>query len=334
MPAAEGAIDLHTHMVPPDLVSVVARHGERLATRIVERDGGRFFLIEETALRPITPRITSVEARLAEMDAEAVSAQALSPVPFLMYPTAPAALALEVARAATDALLAAAARAPDRFVVFATVPLQAPEAAALELERAAGLGVRGVQIPTSVAGGGLDEPRFEPFWATAARLRLPVFLHPFEAAPSGMLARYALGNLAGNLFDTGLAAALLILGGVLERHPSLRLLLAHAGGALPSLLGRLDHGFRIFPEARSAIPRPPSSYLNQIWLDTIAHHPALLRALIDVLGAARFVVGSDYPLAAGLAHPVADLRRLGLPPADTARVLRENAGGLLVPAQP
>src|SRR5205085_6495021 len=117
---------------------------------------------------------------------------------------------------------------------------------------------RGVEIPPNLRGQGLDEPQFEVFWEAAEALRMVVCIHPFEAAPQGMLARYGLGNLVGNLYDTGLAAALLIYGGVLERHPALRVVLYHAGGALPSLLGRLDNGFRLGVARGHTIPRPPS----------------------------------------------------------------------------
>ena len=126
-----------------------------------------------------------------------------------------------------------------------------------------------------------------------------VCIHPFEAAPAGALSRYFLGNLVGNLYDTGLAAALLIYGGVLERHPNLRIVLYHAGGALPALVGRLDMGYRLVPECRKAIPRPPSSYANQFYFDIIAHSRGMLGHLVKTYGADRFVVGTDYPLPAG-----------------------------------
>ena len=167
------------------------------------------------------------------MDAEGVDIQAISCVPFVMYPEVSAAWGIAMARLNNEALATACARYPDRFVPLASVPLQDPPAAAAELARAAGLGLRGVEIPPNVQGQGLDEPQFEVFWEAAESLHMVVCIHPFEAAPHGMLARYGLGNLVGNLYDTGLAAALLIYGGVLERHPALRVVLYHAGGGPP-----------------------------------------------------------------------------------------------------
>src|SRR5262249_1432748 len=155
-------------------------------------------------------------------------------------------------------------------------------------ERVAKLGLRGVEIPPKVGERQLDEPEFEVFWAAAEALRMVVCIHPFEAAPSGALSRYFLGNLVGNLYDTGLSAAVLIYGGVLERHPDLKVVLYHAGGAIHSLVGRLDMGYRLVPECRQAIPRPPSTYLSQFHFDIIAHNRALLGHLVKSCGAARF----------------------------------------------
>ena len=322
-------IDMHNHLVAPEVVAFLEREGAHYNTRLVEHDGQRFFVIQETARRPLHARISQVEARLSDMDAEGVDIQAISCVPFVMYPEVSAALGLTIARINNDALAAACARHPERFVPLASVPLQDPPAAARELERVAHLGLRGVEIPPNVCGQGLDEPQFEVFWEAAAALRLVVCIHPFEAAPHGMLARYGLGNLVGNLYDTGLAAALLIYGGVLERHPALRVVLYHGGGALPSLLGRLDMGYRNVPECKAAIPRPPSTYVDQFTFDTIAFRQDMLHYLINTYGADRLVVGSDYPLPAGLAHPVAEVKALGLAPEAENAVLGGNASRLL-----
>ena len=255
--------------------------------------------------------------------------QVLSCPPFMLYPGAEPAAALAVAQAINDTIAAAAEQRPDRFAGLASVPLQAPELAARELERAAGLGFRGVQIGTSVAGDGLDERRFEPFWAAASELDMAVALHPFDAAPSGPLGRYYLGNLLGNPTDTALAAALLIFGGVLERHPGLRVVLYHAGGALPAILGRLEHGYRVRPECRSVIPLPPSHYLEHFFFDTIAQDGATLAEVVRRFGAERVLLGSDFPFDMGLEQPVEPVRALGLPSDATDRILSGNARQVL-----
>src|SRR5882724_4378184 len=268
---------MHNHLVAPEVIAFLEREGAHYNTRIIEQDGQRFFIIQDTARRPLHARISQVEAQLSDMDAEGVDIQAVSCVPFVMYPEVSAAWGIAIARLNNEALAAPCARRPDRFVPLASVPLQEPQAAAAELQRAANLGIRGVEIPPNVCGQGLDEPQFEVFWEAAEALHMVVCIHPFEAAPRGMLARYMLGNLVGNLYDTGLAAALLIYGGVLERHPGLRIVLYHGGGAFPSLIGRLDLGYQVAPECRSAIPRPPSTYVKQFSFDTITCNRHMLR---------------------------------------------------------
>ncbi|MFN0148285.1 MAG: amidohydrolase family protein, partial [Dehalococcoidia bacterium] len=295
----------------------------------VDRDGGRFAVIEDTALRPINDRTTRPEARLADMDRLGIDLQAVSCVPFIMYPDVAPDLGLAIAQVNNDALAEVGRKQPDRFVPVASAPLQDPEAAARELERARRLGMRAVQVPPKVGEQGLDEPQFEPFWAAAEALRMPVIIHPFEAAPKGPLARYGLGNFVGNLYDTGLAGALLICGGVMERHPGLRIVLCHAGGALPALLGRLDNGQRLMGAKGMPITRLPSSFMDQFWLDIISFNREMLRYLAANYGADHLVIGTDYPLGGGITDPVAEVQALGLSPADEGLVLGTNAAGLL-----
>ena len=323
------AIDLHNHFIAPEVIDYLAREGSHYATRIVEREGRRFFLIQEKAMRPIDGPISNADLRLPDMDREGIAKQAVSCVPFLMYPDVEATLGLAIAQVNNDAMAALGLKDPAHFVPLASVPMQNPAVAAKELERASRLGLRGVEIPPKVIERQLDEPDFEVFWEAAESLGVVVCIHPFEAAPSGALARYFLGNLVGNLYDTGLAAALMIFGGVLKRHPKLRVVLYHAGGALPALLGRLDMGYRLVPECRSAIPRPPSTYVSQFHFDIIAHNREMLGHLVKTYGADRFVVGTDYPLPAGLAHPVDEVKALKLNAADQEKILSLNAEALL-----
>jgi aminocarboxymuconate-semialdehyde decarboxylase len=323
------AIDLHNHFIAPEVIDFLGREGKHFATRIIERDGRRFFLIQESATRPIEGPISNASARIIDMDREGIATQAISCVPFLMYPEVAADQALAIAQVNNDAMLALAGSNRERFCPLASVPLQEPSRAVKELERAAKLGLRGVEIPPKIVERQLDEPEFEVFWEAAEALQMAVCIHPFEAAPVGAMGRYFLGNLVGNLYDTGLAAALLIYGGVLERHPKLNIVLYHAGGALPALLGRLDMGYRLIPECTKAIPRPPSTYASQFHFDIIAHSRPMLSHLVKTFGADRFVIGTDYPLAAGLAHPVEEVKALGLSAEDERKILTDNARRLL-----
>ncbi len=322
-------VDLHNHMVTEDVVAFLVEEGHHLATRVVEGPNGRVAEIGEANTRPLGARMCDPSSRLADMDRLGITTQAVSATPFLLCPGAPPDLALALAQVNNDSLAEVARRHPHRFAPLASVPLQDPERAAAELERAAGLGLYGVEIPPSTPELAFDDPRLEPFWSAAEARRFPICIHPFEASPIGPLARYHLSPLVGNLYDTGLAATLLILGGVLERHPALEVVLYHGGGTLPALLARLDKGHELFDACRSRAPKRPSAYAERFSFDTIAFDSRWLRYLIERFGAGRFVLGSDYPLPLGPQDPVAEVRALALAADDERQILGGNACRLL-----
>lgn len=324
------AIDLHAHVVPRDVIDRLARDGERFDTRIVEADGRRFFEIGGRARRPIVPLVHDPASRLPDMDAHHVERQAISAVPFLMYPEIDAELAAEFARAVNDGIAAMSAHESGRFLGVATVPLQDAGLAAVELERARALGFRAVEIPARLPGRELDDRALDRFWEAAAALDMPVCIHPFDACPVEPFSRFALGNLLGNGFDTAIAASLLVFGGVLDRHPALRVVLRHGGGAFPGLLGRLDWGHGTFPECGAAIASKPSSYVRRFWFDDVTFDAGTLRALVERAGADRVVVGSDHPLIPyARSRVVEQVGEIGLDEADRHAILRGNAIELL-----
>jgi aminocarboxymuconate-semialdehyde decarboxylase len=195
-----------------------------------------------------------------------------------------------------------AAEAGGRLFGMAVVPLQEPEAAARELRRAVlDLGLRGVQVGTTMENVPLDDPRFEPFFAVA-ELNAPVMLHPYYVGTRAEFADFYLTNLTRNPLETCLAASRLILSGCLDRHPNLTVILVHAGGFIPYQVGRLDHGFRVRTETRAKIASPPSSYLRRFYFDTITHAAVPLKFLIGLVGPDRVLLGTDIPF------DMADLR--------------------------
>ena len=322
-------VDLHNHIVSEEVVALLQAEGRRLDTRIVVEDGVRWARIGASGLRPLHERMCDPDARIGDMDRMGVGIQAISCTPFVLYPDAPSDLGLELARVNNDALAAIARRHPGRFAPLASVPLRDPERAALELKRSMSLGLRGVEIPPSTSELDLDDRRLDPFWAAAAEEGAPVCIHPFDASPEGALGRYLLSPLIGNLMDTGLAASLLVMGGVLERHPDLEIVLYHGGGTFPALLARLEKGHELFAPCRSAAPRPPSAYLQHFSFDTITFDASWLRHLIDRFGSDRVVLGTDYPLPLGPKDPVAEIQALGLDAKDEQRILGGNAKRLL-----
>jgi aminocarboxymuconate-semialdehyde decarboxylase len=177
----------------------------------------------------------------------------------------------------------------------------------------------------------LGEPIHIPLGnlARIAALGVPVFLHPLNVLGGARVGAYYLHNLLGNPFDTAVAAARLVFGGVLDRFPSLRVCLPHAGGAVPYLLGRLDRGYQVRPECRH-LPRPPSEYLERFLFDTITHSPDALRYLIGLVGADRVMLGSDYCFDMGYEDPAGMLKAVEpMSPGDRERILGGNALRLL-----
>ncbi len=155
-----------------------------------------------------------------------------------------------------------------------------------------------------------------------------MFLHPFGCSLDERLDRFYLSNTVGQPVENAVAISHLIFGGVLDRHPELRILAAHGGGYLPTAIGRSDRAWAVRPEARGC-EHPPSTYLSKLWFDTVVHDERALRALVEVAGADRVVLGSDFPFDMGLDDPVAFVRGAGLEDSVVERVLAGNAEDLV-----
>jgi aminocarboxymuconate-semialdehyde decarboxylase len=192
-----------------------------------------------------------------------------------------------------------------------------------------GLGLRGIQIGSNIAGKNLDDPELEPVWATAAELGAFILLHPINVAGMDRLGSYYLNNLIGNPLDTTIAAACLVFGGVLERHPSLKICLAHGGGFVPYQAGRFVHGWHVRTEPKKKLPKPPTDSLQRFYFDTIVHSKEVLEFLVGNAGADRVLLGSDYPFDMGNLDCVARVEALALPPEVGETVLGRRAKELL-----
>jgi aminocarboxymuconate-semialdehyde decarboxylase len=194
------------------------------------------------------------------------------------------------------------------------------------------LGLRGMQIGSNVAGRNLDDPELEPVWATAAELGAFILLHPINVAGADRLSSYYLGNLIGNPLDTTIAAACLVFSGVLERHPSLKICLAHGGGFVPYQAGRFVHGWHVRTEPKRSLPKPPTESLARFYFDTIVHSKDVLEFLVGNAGAGRVLLGSDYPFDMGMPEGVRQVRGASIPAAEQSAVLGGRARALLAAA--
>ncbi|HEY7678253.1 MAG TPA: amidohydrolase family protein [Candidatus Methylomirabilis sp.] len=333
--ARPGAVDVHAHLAPQGFLAE-ARRGAAGGPRLERNaEGHEFIVFDEKApagyrRMRLMPQEYDHDARLAEMDAGGIDVQVLSLTPPFFHYWADPARGKDFCRMANEEIGGLVRRHPDRFLGMATVPLQNPAAAAEELAYARRtLGLVGVEIGSHINGRELDDPALHPFFARCAELRMPVFIHPIVVAGADRMTRYYLRNLIGNLVDTSIALAHLIYGGAFVRWPGLVVIAAHAGGIIPYTVGRLDHGYRVRPECRAALPRRPSAYLRHVYFDTIAHDREALAYLVRRFGADRVVLGSDFPFDMADPNPVGTLRGLrGLSARDRRRILSGNARAL------
>lgn len=285
-------IDIHTHYLASTLVAALERRTE--LPRISEGPRGRQIEYGKGNIHPVLPNMGDVELRLREMDEQGIDVALLSiNIPGVdWFPTADgAAVASEV----NDELADLVARHPDRFAALATLPMQAPEAAAAELERVISAGFSGAMIYSNVAGGHLDQPGLRVVFDTAAHLGAPLYIHPTFPLTAATVDAFALIPTLGFMFDTTTAAVRLVLGGLYERHPDFRLVLAHAASLLPQLAGRIDYEAERHDGGRGALSVEPSEHLRLIYTDSVCVWPPALRSTIELVGPERVMFGSDYP---------------------------------------
>ena len=329
-------IDVHWHFMPEEYVQAIRRADNPWDEAAARDEDGQEWLTAGAFRHPLVAELYRPEAQVREMDRRGVDLAAVSPSPTLFYYHLAAEKALDLHRMVNDRIADLAAAYPGRFAGLATVPLQSPELAVAELERAMlAKGLRGVEIGTNVAGRNLDEPDFRPFFRRAAELGAFVFVHPMAVLGADRLSRYYLTNLIGNPTDTAVAIASLIFGGVYDEVPGLTCCFAHGGGTFPALIGRWQHGYAVRPEPKAAGARPPREYLDRIYVDSLTHDAAARRLALDLLGADHMLLGSDLPFDMGDPDPSGSVERTpGLAADDRRLIFGETAARLLkLPAE-
>jgi aminocarboxymuconate-semialdehyde decarboxylase len=322
-------IDVHAHVLLPEVEETVAGRPERAAARELDarRAGPQALAVNGPMIRDRIPKLTDVKARLAAMDACSVDVQLVSPVPDYHY-WADEDLARTVWELANTGTAAHCAQAPERLRGLGLVPLQHPRLAVEALEHALEQGLSGVELSSHAPGLELSDPAYEPLWTRAEETGALLFLHPYGCTLDERLDRWYLSNTVGQPTENAVALSHLIFSGVLDRHPELKLIAAHGGGYLPGHIGRSDHAWRVRPDARGCA-HPPSSYLKRLYFDSLVHDPGVLRELVRVAGADRVLLGSDFPFDMGTEDPVGALRAAGLPEADFHAVRGGYAADLL-----
>jgi aminocarboxymuconate-semialdehyde decarboxylase len=323
-------VDMHAHVIPPTIAE--RARAERLwhGLDVAPVDGSVELTFQGRSYRWGARYWSSPTERLAQMAARGVDVEVLSASGPLLRYSLPLETSQAITREVNDHLQTYAAQAPGRFALLATLPLQDPLAAADELETVMRTpGFVGAVVGASVPAGGWASPVYEPVIATAERTGAILMLHPtpMEAAIVGT--RYGLQDLLGQPQEIFLAWCDFALGGVLDRHPRLRLYLAQGGGLAPLLVGRLDHGALV----RSDMPttqRRAEEYIRTCYYDTLTYSEGALRLLLDVAGADNVLLGSDFPSYISIADAAQRIRAMAsLAEAEKRQVLGQNAQRLL-----
>ena len=328
-PSGGPVIDIHAHVLAPDAAKLAAQNSP-------PREPMEFFSSEPS--RAVNRRQAAdvrekyTMARLADMDRQGVDIQVIAPPPGQFYYWAAPDLGAELARLVNDHLAQFVTQKPDRFRAFGTVPMQSPKHAVAELERCVTVhGMRGIELCTNVMGEDFSSPRFGDLLAAAEAHDVALFLHPAGFTQGDRLTEHYFSNVLGNPIECTLAIAHLVLGGVFDRHPGLKVYVAHGGGYLPFHAGRMEHAWHARSDVRASSRHPPSHYLRRnFWWDTVVFDPRSVRHLLDLYGADRVMLGTDFPFDMGDEDPRGLVGRVpGLTAEEAEKVLGGAAEALL-----
>jgi aminocarboxymuconate-semialdehyde decarboxylase len=322
-------IDVHTHYYPDtffemirDTPSEFSFAKDPTGRTIITHRGARFF--------GITPPMTDPDKRLEDMDRVGIDVEVISlSTPNIFF--ADENQQPEVARILNDAYAELIAKHPKRFKGFASIPMDCPDEAIRELHRAIDqLKLNGVVLLSNIRGRALTAPIYRPFFEEANRMNLCIFLHPMIPVYSEPYREYVLGPLVGFPFDTTLAVARMCFDGLLKELPNIRWIIGHLGGAIPYLMERLDNGYRDFAECRVKIDQLPSTYLKQLYYDTVTFSSHNLRMARDLVGVEHMVMGSDYPhLLGSIERSVSSVQDLAIPEYEKQTIFSRTALSIL-----
>jgi len=313
-------IDSQSHLFSEEFLQLLEK---RKTSPYVYRKGGERFVVVGEWHRKLMPRHTDAKAKIEDMDKAGIQMAALSindPGPELFGKDSTA-----MAVMLNDFIADNVRQHKDRFFGLATLPFHSTDAMLREFERATGkLGLKGILLYSNLDGKWPDEPSYRPLYAEAEKKGIPILLHPALPMTYSAVSDYSMVSMLGLMFDTTIALCRLILSGVLDKHPNLKLVCPHVGGALPYLVGRVDHQTQVLKRGAENIRKAPSDYLKQVYFDTVSPIPMAIQYGIDFGGADHMLYSSDHPwvdpsLIAG------HVEGLKLKAADEAKVFHDNA---------
>lgn len=318
-------IDMHSHMEVPEAEAMLPEKPSVISSPMSAASAAH----QQRLVALLKDQLENPERRIADMDKAGIGMTILSMAPSQMFYHLEGSLAIEVVRKQNERIAAVVQKYPERFLGMANVPLQNPGIAAAELERAVKeLKMKGVQIASNVQGQYLGEPKFLPFFEKAATLDVPIFIHPTNVAGADRTKFFYFNNLIGNPLDTTITAGQLIFSGIFDRFPTLKIVLAHAGGMLPYNIDRWGHAWKVRPECQEFIKKSPVEYMKKFYYDTISHGPATLRFLISRVGVERVVMATDYPYDMGDLDPLRSIKGAKLTAQVTEKIVSRNVKAL------
>lgn len=322
-------IDMHTHALSTRVEPLVAGHYDPMDNPY-RRDMSPASRATDAEQGKLLPKLMlDVAARRAAMQRMGVDIQVIAPAPAQQHYWADEDLQVALSRVQNEDIAALVAQDPAHFAGMGTLPMRFPARAIDEAVHAVEhLGLRGFQIDTRVETRELCDPAFDPLYARLARLRAPLFVHPLGFSHGQRLGDFFMVNSVGQPVEETLAISHFILGGVLDRHPDLDIVIAHGGGFYPFYAGRMDHAWKVRPEVRRLTAEPPSSYLKRLWFDTCVFRADLIDALVTMVGADRVMMGSDYPFDMGDDDPAGLVKQTRLSEADREKLTFGNASRL------
>ncbi len=322
-------VDAHAHLLPRDYPADAPECFPRMEP--VDGDSARLLLFGAVRFRA-RDAFFDAERRIEEQDASGVDVEVISPMPPLLRYDLPAADGLSLARHVNEFAAELCAAAPDRLVGLGMVPMQDPDAAASELKAIRDQGLRGVEIASNVLGASIGDERFLPFFTEAQRLDLSVFVHAMPAA-TDRLPRSTAGTYVVGL-EGALAAASIIAGGTAAACPDLRISFSHAAGGFPLMVPRAQYFWGGTWNEEPAVPEraiahddgpSPLEYARRFYYDSMVFDRRALRYLVDLLGADRLLVGSDFPAMPREEPAGRTLRSLDLAPEVLEQITWHNA---------
>ncbi|WP_398466402.1 amidohydrolase family protein [Tardiphaga sp.] len=322
-------IDMHTHALSKRVEPLVAGKYDPMSNPY-RRDMSPASRDTDAEQGKILPGLMLDVAKRREMMAKmGVDIQVVAPAPAQQNYWADEELLVALSRVQNEDIAALVAQDPQHFAGMGTLPMRFPQRAIEEaVHGVETLGLRGFQVDTRVEDLELSNAAFDPLYARLAELRAPLFVHPLGFSHGQRLGDFFMVNSVGQPVEETMAIAHFIMGGILDRHPGLDVVIAHGGGYYPFYAARMDHAWKVRPEVRRLIPEAPSTYLKRFWFDTCVFSPTLIEQLIAMVGVDRVMMGSDYPFDMGDDDPVGLVRQAKLSDGDREKILFGNASRL------